>query len=323
MKYLLKLAPTARAQAVKRLPSALRSSASYKLLGHAAGDVAAKLPGGAGHGAEHVFDVTRAAQRFSGAQNTAIQRRATLGGLLHDVGREAEGTMRDRLGKKVLNQSPQYFHSELGGRYAKDFLNKNRQYAQYVPGLQQGRLSNVIRAHDTDAHAFRKFTPKVLRQDPSAANVYMADKMQGIGDVGANRTISMAKKFNETPLQTQEVVNKNIPKYQNIISNYARTPEQMQQMQAALGQYQQRMQGYYDSFIPKAASFQKGAASMNEIGKLLVLFGRKATQSIEDILKEVIAKNPHNAEAEVSKAIFKLPPEKRIEAMNIAVKLLA
>lgn len=115
MKYMGTLAPRARMQTMRQLPGEMRSTVAYKTLGNQAGATAAKLPGDAGHGAEHVFSVTRDAQKFTQQQPLAIRRRATLGGLLHDVGRETEGVMQKRVGKQVFKQSPQLFHSELGG----------------------------------------------------------------------------------------------------------------------------------------------------------------------------------------------------------------
>lgn len=182
--------------------------------------------------------------------------------------------------------------------------------------MRRGQLSNVIRAHDTDAHVVRPFTTQVLRRDPAAGATYLADKKQGLGNVGATRTISMAQKLRETPVQTQAVVDQNLNKYQNVISNYAKTPPLQQDMNTQLDIYKQRMAEYFNN-VPKVAAFPG-----KDLAKAISIFARKNAKSLEEILRDVISNNPNNPGAAILKKIYQLPPEERIKALEIAAKLL-
>lgn len=244
-----------RIQAIKALPAGMGQTQAYKELGSQAASMASRMPGGAGHGAGHVFEVTKGTQGLMagaptppGVDPLAARRRATLGALTHDVGREAESGVKARMPKAQFQQTPGAWHSETGGRYAKHLLGgQNKPLAQMVPGLQQGQLSNVVRAHDTDITAHKPWVSKVRQQDPAAGSVYTADKLTGIGASGAARTVAMGRnpKHPETPQQTWAFSEKNIPKYQKVISSL--TPQQQVQYQPKLQQYRTHMR-YYRRF---------------------------------------------------------------------------
>jgi hypothetical protein len=272
-KHLLSKAPGEVGTALKKLPAEMKSQQAYKLLGHRAADVAARMPDAAGHGAQHVFNVTRSAQQFTQGMPQQVQRRATLGALLHDVGREAEGTVKKRVGKAAFKASPDVWHSELGGRYSKNFLQSNKEIAQHVPGLDRGQLSGTIRAHDTDIHSVRPWTKQRLAQDPAASATYLADKAEGMGRMGAERTVQMAQKFKEPIPETMGVVGKNVQKYNSALQQPYVTPHQRTLLQPKIHEYQNLM-GHYGqtgqlpgSVVP-AQQFAK-AATVHDVSRLI------------------------------------------------------
>ena len=319
LKYLLDLAGPARAQAVKALPAPIRSQAAYKLLGTEAANVARTLPGGAGHGAKHVFDVTRQAQQFAAGMPQATRQRTVLSSLLHDVGRGAEGRMKMRLGESLFARTPSAYHSELGGRYAKSFLRRQQPYARYVPGVSRGRLSGAIRAHDTDIHRLKPWTQRLLTRDPAAGATYLADKAHGLGRVGAERTVAMAQKFKETPLQTWGVAQKNLAKYRGIIGRYA-TPAQARMMTPQLGEYGKQMRYYRrHGMLPKAAEL-KEAMPVKDFVRVLSRIGIDSNASIIRVLKKLLRFSPAG-KTEIVQAVYKLPVNKRMDALNLISKL--
>jgi len=244
-KYLMGLPAEARSARIAMLPAADRAGAAYKVLGNEARQVAENLPGGAGHGAEHVLNVTRNTQDLMRGAAPNVRRRAVLGSMLHDVGREAEGRARKMYGKEGLQTRPELMHSELGGRFVKNFMQKNRAVASFVPGVQHGGVSNIVRAHDADIHSIKPWTERYLGRDTAAGATYMGDKMDALGNHGAFRTISMAKKFHETPAQTAEVVKRNLPKYRKVIDRAL--PEQRPMLEARLQEYMKTMGDYVRS----------------------------------------------------------------------------
>jgi len=325
MKELLKLAPEARAAAVKKLPAHLRSNASYKLLGREAAGSAARVSNAGGHGAQHIFDVTRTAQKFTKDMPQAVRQRATLGSLLHDVGRETEGVIQKRMGKDLFNQTPSAWHSELGGRYTKQFLQRNKAYARNVPGMNKGRLSGTVRAHDTDAWGAYPWLEKRVSQDPATAATYLADKTQGLGRTGAERTVAMANKFKETPAQTWNVAQKNLGKYDNAINRFA-TPSQQQMLRPQLGEYRSQMQHYRQTgALPglqqKAASLEKSAMGAHDLKRILGLVGKESPEAVARMVRNLSTRSPNTA-AELIPAIFSLPMHERRAAIEFLAKYL-
>ena len=261
IKYLMKLPKAARIAKIKTLPPALREVASYKLLGNeAATATRAALGADIAHGYPHVFNVTRNAQQLAKGAPRAVRQRTVLGALSHDVGRGVETTSAAReLGRhgkdipQVLRNRPDLMHSELGGRWMGNFLNRNRQLTKNIPGLNragQTELKSAIRAHDTDAWSaipyLRRAPGKAqwIQNSPTGRNVYLADKMDAFGRTGFNRTVNMSTHYKQTPKQVMDFVNnKNIPKYQNVIDTFA--PSKLKpQLQGQLDEYGKLFKGW-------------------------------------------------------------------------------
>lgn len=254
MKYLLKLPRAARMAKIKTLPKGLRETVSYKLLGgDAAKATRSALGNDMAHGYPHVFNVTRNAQQLAKNAPRGVYQRSTLGALSHDIAREAETVAASRIAgqyggsiPKTLAARPDLMHSELGGRWMKNFLHKNRQLTKNIPGLSRsGRadLKNAIRAHDTDAWSAIPYLRRApgqrqwIQSSPAARNVYLADKMDAFGRTGFNRTIEMSKHYKQSPRELMQfVTDKNIPKYQDVISRYA-SPTTRPQLQGQLDEY--------------------------------------------------------------------------------------
>lgn len=312
-KHLMKKAPAARAAALKALPAPLRSQEAYKQLGHQAAGMVKRMPGDAGHGAQHVFNVTRNTQRLLQNQPVSVRRRGTLGALIHDVGREAEGTVKKRIGREAFRQTPSAWHSELGGRYAKNFLQQNRQVAQYVPGLTKGRLSGVVRAHDTDIHSVKPWTRQTLARDPAAAMTYTGDKMEGMGRIGAERTVQMAQKFKEPVAETMGVAQKNLGKYQALAQQPYIGPAQRQILQPQISEYQRLMQHYGQHGALPAAPIQKAAMAVGDIHRILER-GLRSAQDFRTLRN--LAKHSPSVEGDIATAVFKLPQAKRYDIIT-------
>lgn len=302
------------AKVIKGLPPNLRSEQAYKELGHRAARAASKVPDTAGHGAQHIFNVTRNVQALSKQRAPATRRRATLSSLLHDVGRGAEGRAKTRVGKKVFKRSPEMWHSELGGRYSKDFLRKNKALSRYTPEMQRGRLSGAVRAHDTDIHPVKPWLESRLKADPAAGATYLADKMEGLGRTGAERTVAMAKKFKEPLSETKKVVDKNLKKYKRVIGSYAK-PEQARVLTPKLREYQKTME-HYDATgrLPEMGK----AASVNDFARLYraTLAGKMSEAQLVRTMGK-LSKHVKDPAAEMFSGIYKLPADDRLEMLKI------
>ena len=317
MKELFKLPKAARPGMLATFPKDIREMASYKLLGNEAANVAKTLPGGYGHGAEHVFGVTRDVQDLTRNQPTGVKQRATIGALLHDVGREGEGKIQKQKWKKFVYE-PQGVgsaHSELGGRFAKNFLAQNQQYVKNIrPGMN--KVPNIIRAHDTDVHAVKPWTENKLIEDPAAGAVYLGDKTQAVGSMGAQRTVDTGKKFNETPQQTWAVAQNNLKKYDRIFNTFA-DENQLKLLRPKLKEYEDQMRYFGEHGVlpeAKAASLNKGA-SAEDFVKVLLMLDKEEAPAVEKFLKELLAKGS-SGRSELFDAIYKLPLSKRLRALK-------
>lgn len=253
---------------LSRLPAAARETASYKLLGHRAADAVRKgMVEGAGHGPSHVWAVTRNAQELLGTRaaghalpaasavtSPQVYRRSVLGSLLHDIGRPAEGQAMHQLqeqlgakaGKAVVEATPALHHSELSGRFVDHWLREgtNPALAKNVGGLAHGQLEGVVRAHDTDIHKMMPWTERLLHQDPAAATTYLADKMEGLGQRGINRTIETGRHFREDPSATLAAMQRNVPKYTRAIDTYSPNDIARKTLAQRLAEYKQGMGAY-------------------------------------------------------------------------------
>jgi DNA ligase D-like protein (predicted 3'-phosphoesterase) len=138
----------------------LRSALAYKLLGHAASDVAAATTGR--HGAAHAFEVTKGTQRALIGSDVSSQRHGVLGALLHDIAKQQE------------NRAAKLWHSEVGGRFAKHFVNQHSDIAA-AAGVDRNRLSNIIRAHSEPN--WQQWQQRVVDTDPAARAVALADRL--------------------------------------------------------------------------------------------------------------------------------------------------
>lgn len=241
----------AKIDALKKLPKKLREEQAYKILGDKAQKTVKKMSDKGGHGKGHVFEVTKGTQELMKGQSTEAKRRGTLGSLLHDVARTPEGKIKKQLkkkhgkkeGKRRFEADTSSYHSELGGRYAKNFVKANKPVASMVPGLNKGKLSGVVRAHDTDIHSLKPWTAKRMVTDPAAKATYMSDKATGFGLGGAKRTVAMGHEFGETPKQTANfALKKNMPKYRKVIG--MASPQQQQVLRPQLQAYQSSMRRY-------------------------------------------------------------------------------
>jgi hypothetical protein len=321
--YLAKLAPSAQKQVLKSLPPEMASQASYKLLGRKANQAISTMSDAAGHGRGHIRNVTRNVQDLMlDAPNLADRRRGVISALLHDVGREAEGRMKKRLGKAVFKQTPSAAHSELGGRYAEKFLRQNKHLAKRVPGLDQGRLKGAIRAHDTDAHKVMPWTREQLFRDRAAGATYLGDKMEGLGRVGAERTVSMAQKFKELPSETWGIAQKNKDKYRNVIDTFA-TPEQAVKLNPLLDEYVSQMAHYRDTgalpAIAKTSSVKESmASSIRDFVRAFKRIGADDTHKILVELKKLMLQAPPgHADSLLFNAIYELPFHQREAAFKL------
>jgi len=251
MKYLSGLAPAKRMSTVRSLPPDLRATAAHKTIGRQAADVVKRMPNDHGHGSDHVFAVTRNFQNATRPRESAgyrgldlnMRRQGTIGSLLHDVGRRYEDPVVARTGKKITESSPHYWHSESGARYAKRMIERNP-YSRFLPADMGTNVKNMLRVHDTDAHAqFPQLTQRFLYDPRQVANraMYAADKQDGLGTMGALRTLQTGHGYGQTVGEsTAYAMNKNMPKYQRVINEYA-TPSQQLDMQRELGNYSQAM----------------------------------------------------------------------------------
>ena len=194
MRYLRSLPQTQQVAAVRKLPSDLRSTASYKVIGGQAADAVKRMPGGHGHGSDHVFSVTRRFQNnakprpdVSSFVMPVEQRRVgTLGALLHDIGRQYENPVVARTGRKITELPSQYWHSESGARYAKRMLDSSP-LTKFFDSRIGTKVKNLIRVHDTDGHKqFPQLKQRFLDDPNQMANrgVYLSDKVDGLGHMG-------------------------------------------------------------------------------------------------------------------------------------------
>lgn len=166
VRYLEALKKPQQLAALGHLPPELQEQAAYKLLGHKAQDLVlrkslVKPP-------THTWDVTREVQQqlapFKEAPLEDVYRRGVLGGLLHDVGRAKELKLRGRVP-----------HAELGARRADKLLRKNPTLTSMVPGLDQGQLADVIRAHNNTLMGQRPYLRAIIKADPAASVLRQAD----------------------------------------------------------------------------------------------------------------------------------------------------
>ena len=345
-KRLLSASPQKAKSLLSQLPKADRAQASYKVLGNKAREaVQSSMPVGAGHGADHVWDVTRDAQGLLGGRikgrptNVAAgeasmphdtYRRGVLSSLLHDVGRPAEGRvlkgLQAQLGKKPgkasFKQQPDLWHSELSGRHAKNFLQKNQQVAKNVPGLDKGQLSGAIRGHDTDIHKKLPWTRERLLDDPAAGATYLADKTQGLGAKGVDRTLEMGQQFGETPAETYNfAVGKNVPKYQKAIEDFAPSPTAREALMAKLDDYRTGMEGFAQKHnvpIARPAPLQKAAMAISDFTRVYRLFLNNPGQTGASLRKliEAASKGNPKAKSEAFAAIYKIPRNQRMRLME-------
>ena len=165
VRYLESLKKMPQAAELALLPEELRSQSAYKLLGHKAQGLAerkavVKPP-------THTYDVTRRIQKtLSPLQESDpdIYRRGVLSGLLHDVGKAKELKLKGRVP-----------HAELGAQRAEKLLRKNPALTEAVPGLDQGQLADVVRAHNTSLYKQRPYLRHMTEADPAAAVLREAD----------------------------------------------------------------------------------------------------------------------------------------------------
>jgi len=339
-KRLLAASPQKAESLLAQLPKADRAQASYKVLGNKARQaVQSSMPPGAGHGADHVWDVTRDAQGLMGGRlkgrptNVAagdvdfspdVYRRGVMSSLLHDIGRPAEGRvmkgLQAQLGKKPgkasFKQQPDLWHSELSGRHAKDFLQKNKAVAKNVPGLDKGQLSGAIRGHDTDIHKKLPWTRERLLDDPAAGATYLADKTQGLGAKGVDRTLEMARKFDETPAETYNfAIGKNVPKYQKAIDDFAPSPAARDSLMAKLDEYRTGMEGFAQQ---RGVPLQKAAMAVSDFTRVYRLFLNNPGQTRSSLRKliEAASKGNPKAKSEAFAAIYKIPRNQRMRIME-------
>ena len=305
--------PKAQAAAISALPKAVRGKQAYKALGRQAAGTVSRMSDAAGHGRSHIFSVTRNAQQFTQGMPEQVRRRATLGSLLHDVGREAEGRVKKRIGKPAFKRTPSAWHSELGGRYSKDFLRKNRQTAQHVPGLSRGRLSGTVRGHDTDIHAVKPWTEKVLGRDPAASATYLADKAEGMGRVGAERTVQMAKKFKETPAETWGVAQKNVSKYDRAIKQRA-NPQQAQMLRPRVREYEDTMRRYRDTGTLAPPQQVKAAMAPSDFRRILKQ--KKLNKISYRAMRNLAARTKSTAQGDILTALYQLPAAGRAKKIK-------
>lgn len=359
MRHLGKLAPEAQNLAVKSLPGPIRSSAAYKLLGGRAAATARGISDAQGHGTQHIFNVTRNAQRLSQPMGQTVQRQSTLGGLLHDVGRETEGRLKQQLGKPVFNRTQSAQHSELGGKFTKQFLNQgqNKQLAQQA-GISRPQVTGAVRAHDTNAWAFDPRLKHNVAAQPTAAATYLGDKIEGFGRKGAERTVSMTEKFRDAPVHLNKLRSSNVQKYNAALDTAGPAYEHLR---PSVGQFDQSMRGYMRSSrytnllrsgnvqqaahrpggavqqfagpalppVPmapamKAAAYhmEKMAMSTDPLLEILKLIGVKGNiMKIERTLDQLFKQGLIRQET-VLGTIFKLPLSKRIEAMKYLTRYL-
>ena len=241
-------------------------------------------------------------------------------------------------------------HSELGGRYAKNFMQRNRGLQNAVPGLEGANLSNSIRAHDTDAHAAAPWAPKLLAQDPAAGATYLADKAQGMGQVGVDRTVETGAHFGQTPQQSYDyAMNKNMPKYDQAIAKFSPGPEATQRLRGKLQQYRQGMDQFATQHgIQHAPDMshmwnQQQAAPQAQVKMAMIRPATPAAQKVklamavsnfvrayEQFLSRtkpvqpgalaklvtMIGKGNPNREHEAFAAIYKMPVDSRLKIME-------
>ncbi len=100
---------------------------------------------------------------------------------------------------------------------------KNNPLSKHVPELRQN-VPNLIRVHDTDAHAaFPGMANKYLFDPSRTANraVYAADKLDGLGLGGVVRTGQTGRAMGQQVSDSVNYgLNKNMGKYQGVVDNY-------------------------------------------------------------------------------------------------------
>tara|TARA_Y100000310_G_scaffold228889_1_gene231233 strand:- start:297 stop:1256 length:960 start_codon:yes stop_codon:yes gene_type:complete len=308
----------------------MREQASYKLLGGEAAEKVKGMSDQGGHGASHVFSVTREAQEITARRPLKTRRQTTIGALLHDVAREPEGVARKALGKPRFKKTPEVWHSELGGHAAKDFIRKRKHYAKNVPGMEAGEISNIVRAHDTDVHAVLPWTKEQVfghKANPASRALYLADKKEGLGVIGAERTIQMAKKFNETSRGTRAVVERNLVKYDNMISNLAKEPSTRVRYIRDRKIYHGTMKAYLRKktrveFLEHAAAakmttpaMKKTAFVFNKISTIQRLLKWGIQRHIRPETFQKMLKRLGASKADIFEAIEALPPDERARVL--------
>jgi hypothetical protein len=262
MKYMRGLNPTQQIAITKTLTPELQATVAHKMIGRQAADVVRRMPNDHGHGSQHVFNVTKRFQTAAqpnvaaGAPGIPLEqrRRGVVGALLHDVGRKYEDPVAARAGMKINKLSPHLWHSESGGRYAKNMI-QNNPFSQFLPKSTGTDVRNMIRVHDTDAHkAFPELTKRFLYDKSQLANrtLYAADKADGLGYGGALRTFQTGVGKGETVGESAAfALGKNVPKYERIINEYA-LPHAKPKLMGELGNYQQAMHSWSNKFPQRA-----------------------------------------------------------------------
>lgn len=213
---------------VRQASPEISSMNAYKNLGERAyRNMLGMVPEGeaAGHGREHIRNVINNVKRFytrgtKGGQlgpdhltpeQLMNYRNSTVGAMLHDNTRLQEAKLTKNLpkGKKIPNYAQ---HARTGARSANDFLKEQTPLIKAVEEPYEFRspldrmlpeIVKGIQAHDTDFH----LTPegklndlsKYVMRDPVARDIYLADKWDGLGQNGVDRTISFAKEIGSTP----------------------------------------------------------------------------------------------------------------------------
>jgi len=329
MKVLSKLNKAARIAKIKTLPKTLQQQVSHKFLGRDAAKVVRGMDDTAGHGASHVFKVTRNAQALSKGAPAHVRRQSTMGALLHDVGRHPEVTARARVGKKVFKQSPELWHSELGTKYTKNFYKKRAALAK-MSGTDPKAVRQAVRVHDTDAWKLYPGTEKAMLKNPTSRNVYLGDKMDALGARGAQRTVGFSEAIGQRPTEVSSFLQGNVAKYENIGKTMVHDPATKRLWGEQVGQYQSHMNHYlatgslppealvraaykppvnYTRVYPRSQVVQMAKTSaVNPFVALLSGASRAKNKTPWFRWMKTLAAKSKNPESKISSAVASLPP---------------
>lgn len=320
MQHLRQASPEQVAAFFKKAPPSEGSHYAHKLLAGRAAEVVKGLPESAGHGPSHIWNVTRTTQRLMRGLDPRQRQRATMSALLHDVGREAEGTLKKIRGKGYVATTPEAQHAVLGGHFTKAFFRRNRDVSRFLPHSYRKGVVKDVTVHDTDVHKLLPWAERYVATHRPSAAVYLADKADALGRRGALRTIQMGKKFGETPEYTAQFALRQIPKYQGIIDRYARGP-QREILIKKLDEYRRLMEEYGRTGVspvalPKAASLEKLAMSAVDYEKLFrwALRSGKPEKLLPRYLPRLNAAG--GADSDLINGLFRLPVSDRIRVIR-------